>query len=281
MDNTNANRNNAYISPNDVERVRNTCGKLSRIRLIFFVVIGVLVALSIVIEVLASINLHFWSVIINPIVFWVFVAIESPFLVACIVFSIIIHTKRKKYGLYVSRKEMNYGSLESLEIVDRICSETDELLVGKRKRRRRVPLFVGFIIVAGVLVLSIVLAYIILFSLGEVGAKGLSAAVISHALKTLGGSMMGGIFMVGLIIAVPPILAGFIFFSIRELRYRVEKDYLYKEALRKHSAVIKALQEERNADLDRINQLNELNILLRRIIREFESDSGKNGKPIS
>ena len=279
MDNTNANRNNAYISPNDVERVRNTCRKLSRIRLIFFVVIGVLVALSIVIEVLASINLHFWSVIINPIVFWVFVAIESPFLVANIVFSIIIHTKRKKYGLYVSRKEMNYGSLESLEIVDRICSETDELLVGKRKRRRRVPLFVGFIIVAALLVFCIVLAYVILMNVGKEGLVG--SAALTNGLKTLGGTMVGGVIVVGLIIAVPPILAGCIFFSIRELRYRVEKDYLYKEALRKHSAVIKALQEERNADLDRINQLNELNILLRRIIREFESDSGKNGKPIS
>ena len=60
------------------------------------------------------------------------------------------------------------------------------------------------------------------------GTVGLSAAGITSALAAigLGGGMVGGIFVLGLIIALPPIIAGSIFIAIREIKFKTEKDSL-------------------------------------------------------
>lgn len=276
MDNTVVNNSEVNSSDIAIERTKKICKKLSRIRLAFVIVVGVLFVTSLVVEVIIAIFLHFWSILLNPIVFWIFFAIETPFLIAIIVFSIIIAIKRKKYGLIVRRKDMNFSSLESLDYIDRLCRDADFELNNKRRRRRQLPMFVGFIIVAVLLIIGIVVAYIMLAKMGT--TAGLSAAGISSALKAIGGNMMGGIYVLGLMIALPPIVAGCIFFGIRELRFRVEKDALYKEAIKKQDAIIKALEEKSSSDSKKMERLKELNIVLTRTIRELNKDRGIDGE---
>ena len=119
------------------------------------------------------------------------------------------------------------------------------------------------------------------FLLSTVGVAGLSAAGITSALAALGailgGGMVGGIFFIGLLIAIPPLVVGIVYFSIREYKFKSEKDSLYKEAIKKQQAIIRALQEEQDASKERIEYLNELNILLRRIIKELREDQGEYG----
>lgn len=262
---------------NDIkEKNMLLCKKLAKARKILIIILVALIVISIVLQVLSFIFTGFFGILISTGIFIVFVAIEIPIIVALVVLSIILAIKRKKYGLIVSRKNMNYRSIESLERIERLCAETDIALDNKSNVRRHVPFFVGIIVVVGFLLLGMLVSYILLVNLGT---AGLSAAGITSALAALGimgGGMVSGIFVIGLIIAVPPILAGTIYFFIRELKFKTEKDSLYKEALRKQEAVVRALKEERDADSERIEYLNELNILLKRTIRELNQDRGVN-----
>jgi hypothetical protein len=56
---------------------------------------------------------------------------------------------------------------------------------------------------------------------------------------------------------------------------RQEKERLYTEALRKHEAIIKALKDEVDADKERLDYLQSLNILLTRAIKDLKKDLGK------
>lgn len=47
---------------------------------------------------------------------------------------------------------------------------------------------------------------------------------------------------------------------------------MYNEALRKHEAIIRKLQEDANTSKERVEYLNGLNILLRKIIEELRED---------
>lgn len=257
------------------EKARKSCRILTIVRRVLVIIVAVLVLISLVLQIVAAVTTGLLTIILGPAIFLVFVSIEIPIVIAIIVLSIILSVKRKKYGFVISRKDMNYRSIESLERIDRLCQETDLALNNKRVRRRTAPFFVGIIIVIGFLLGGLLIAYILLVN---AGTAGLSAVGITTALAALGlgGGMVGGIFVLGLIIAGPPIIAGVIFFSIRELKFRTEKDSLYKEALRKQEAIVRALKEERDADSERIEYLNELNILLKRTIRELNEDRGAN-----
>ena len=54
-----------------------------------------------------------------------------------------------------------------------------------------------------------------------------------------------------------------------------EKERLYKEALKKHQAIIQALKDEANADKERLDYLQSLNILLTQAIKDLKKDLGE------
>ena len=64
---------------------------------------------------------------------------------------------------------------------------------------------------------------------------------------------------------------GFVF---SEIRLCQEKERLYKEALRKHEAIIKALKDEADANKERLDYLQSLNILLTQAIKDLKKDLG-------
>ena len=61
---------------------------------------------------------------------------------------------------------------------------------------------------------------------------------------------------------------------LKNKQLRQEKQRLYKVALQKHQAIIQALKEEADADKERIDYLQGLNILLERAIKDLQQDLG-------
>lgn len=53
-----------------------------------------------------------------------------------------------------------------------------------------------------------------------------------------------------------------------------QKERLYKEALKKHEAIIKAMKAEADADKERMDYLQSLNILLQQAIKDLRHDLG-------
>ena len=80
------------------------------------------------------------------------------------------------------------------------------------------------------------------------------------------------------VLAAPAVLlggAGLLMAShSRNEKLRRSKELLYKNAIAKQTAIIKALKEESNADKARIDYLNGLNILLQAAIKDLQHDLG-------
>ena len=115
-----------------------------------------------------------------------------------------------------------------------------------------------------------------LYGLGVV--SGLSAAGITSGLAAA-GAIVGGGMAAGLFVLAAPIAAlaaGGVGIALRMKNklLRQEKERLYKEALRKHDAIIKALKDEANASQERLDYLQSLNILLTQAIKDLKKDLG-------
>ena len=119
-------------------------------------------------------------------------------------------------------------------------------------------------------------SFIALYGLG---ITGLSAAGITSGLAVagsiIGGGMVSGIF----VLATPAVIlaAGGVGVAshLKNKQLRQEKERIYKEALAKHQAIIKLLEEEKDATQDRLNYLQSLNIMLQQAIKDLGKDLGK------
>lgn len=61
---------------------------------------------------------------------------------------------------------------------------------------------------------------------------------------------------------------------LKNKQLRQEKERLYKEALRKHEAIIKAMKLEVDANRERMDYLQSLNIWLQQAIKDLQHDLG-------
>lgn len=62
--------------------------------------------------------------------------------------------------------------------------------------------------------------------------------------------------------------------NLKNKQLKQEKERLYKEALQKHEAIIQALKTEADADKERLDYLQSLNILLTQAIKDLKNDLG-------
>lgn len=110
------------------------------------------------------------------------------------------------------------------------------------------------------------------------GIAGLSAAGITSGLAVAGGLVGGGMAAGLAVIAAPVALLGAAGVGIsahaRNKRLREMKELCYREAIKKQTAILKALKDEINADKERIEYLNSLNVLLRSAINDLKHDLG-------
>lgn len=179
-------------------------------------------------------------------------------------------------GEYVKKKkEMRFQSVEALQQVVNVVNEAAAAVSDKSRtiRESAIPEVLMGALCAGIGGIG---SFAALYGLGSV--VGLSAAGITSGLAAagsiVGGGMVAGVFVLAAPVAV--LAAGGVGLAshLKNKQLRQEKERLYKEALAKHQAIIKALKDEAEADKERLDYLQSLNILLSRAIDDLKADLG-------
>lgn len=178
-------------------------------------------------------------------------------------------------GEYVKKKkDMNFQSVDSLQQVVNVVNEASAALNDKSRtiKESSIPEVLAGALGAGI---GGVGSFAALYGLGTVG---LSAAGITSGLATagsiVGGGMVAGVFVLALPVAA--LAAGGVGLAahLKNKQLRQEKERLYQEALKKHQAIIQALKDEANADKERLEYLQSLNVLLTQALKELKHDLG-------
>lgn len=179
-------------------------------------------------------------------------------------------------GEYVKKKkEMKFQSQDALKTVQAVIDDADAALKDKSRRIEDSPIgeavagAVGVGIGAGI-------GFAGLYLGGSV--VGLSAAGITSGLAAAGGVIGGGMAAGIAVLAAPAVVLGGagigVASHIKNKKLREAKELIYKNALAKQNAILNALKEESNADKERIEYLNGLNILLQSAIKDLQHDLG-------
>lgn len=181
--------------------------------------------------------------------------------------------KAKKKG------KLNFRSVDSLQPVVNVVNDVAFALNDTTRTIQESPLNE---VLLGALGSSIggAISFTALYGLGTVG---LSAVGITSGLSAAGGAvsvliggalspMVAGIFILALPVA--GLAAGGVGVAahLKGKQLKQEKDRLYREALRKHDALIWSLKEETNANKERLDYLQSLNILLQQAIKDLKND---------
>lgn len=180
-------------------------------------------------------------------------------------------------GEYVKKKkDMVFQSVESLQQVVNVVNEAATAVNDKSRtiRESAIPEVLAGALGAGI---GGVGSFAALYGLGSV--VGLSAAGIASGLAAA-GSIVGGGMAAGVFVLAAPVAAlaaGGVGLAahLKNKQLRQEKERLYKEALKKHEAIIQALKSEADADKERLDYLQSLNILLTQAIKDLKKDLGK------
>jgi len=178
-------------------------------------------------------------------------------------------------GEYVKKKkDMNFRSVDSLQQVVNVVNEAAAALNDKTRtiRESAIPEVLSGALGAGI---GGVASFAALYGLGTVG---LSAAGITSGLATagsiVGGGMVAGVFVLAVPVAVLAAGGVGVAAHLKNKQLRQEKERLYQEALRRHEAIIQALKDEADADKERLDYLQSLNILLAQAVKELKHDLG-------
>ena len=166
-------------------------------------------------------------------------------------------------GNYVKKKkEMVFQSVDSLQQVVNVVNEAAMAVNDKTRtiRHSAIPEVLTGALGAGI------------------GGVGLSAAGITSGLAAagaiVGGGMVAGVFVLAAPVAALAAGGVGIAAHLKNKQLRQEKERLYKEALLKHEGIIKALKEEADAEKERVDYLQSLNILLQQAIKDLSKDLG-------
>ena len=179
-------------------------------------------------------------------------------------------------GKYVTKKsEMKFQSQDALKPVQAVIDDADKTLQDKSRRMEDSPIgealagAVGVGIGAGI-------GFAGLYLGGSV--VGLSAAGITSGLAAAGGLIGGGMAAGIAVLAAPAVILGGAGIGtasyIKNKKLREAKELVYKNAIAKQTAILKALKEESDADKERIDYLNGLNIMLQAAIKDLQHDLG-------
>ncbi|MGI6333754.1 MAG: hypothetical protein ACOX1A_03915 [Saccharofermentanales bacterium] len=182
----------------------------------------------------------------------------------------------KKKDTYIKKKkDMNFQNVESMQPVVNVVNEAAIALNDKSRtiRESAIPEVLAGALGAGI---GGVGSFAALYGLGSV--VGLSAAGITSGLAAagsiIGGGMVAGVFVLAAPVAGLAAAGVGVASHLKSKQLRQEKERLYKEALKKHDAIIKAMKDESDADRERMDYLQSLNILLQQAIKDLQRDLG-------
>ena len=178
-------------------------------------------------------------------------------------------------GYVKKKKDMKFQSVEALQQVVNVVNEAAAAVSDKSRtiRESAIPEVLMGALGAGIGGIG---SFVALYGLGSV--VGLSAAGITSGMAAA-GSIVGGGMVAGIFVLAAPVAAlaaGGVGLAshLKNKQLRQEKERLYKEALAKHQAIIKALKDEAEVDKERLDYLQSLNILLSRAIDDLKADLG-------
>jgi len=168
-----------------------------------------------------------------------------------------------------------YQNIAALEPVKRILEEADKALndSGRTIATSDIPEVLGGIAGGAIGVgVGLTLVY-------ASGVAGVSAAGITSGLATL-GAIIGGGMLAGVFVAAAPMaalgVAGYAVVAKRNKnRLWQTKEALFQDALRKHDAILRELDNRINQSEERNRYLDSLNVLLQRVIEDLRKDLGK------
>ncbi len=179
-------------------------------------------------------------------------------------------------GEYVkNKKDMKFKNQDALKSVESVIEDANKALNDKGRSLKDSPLNETL---AGALGVGAggAIGFAGLYFGGSV--VGLSAAGITSGLAAAGGIIGGGMAAGVAVLAAPAVVLGggavAVASHLKNKRLREAKELVYKEALQKQTAILKALKEETNADKERIDYLNGLNIMLQAAIKDLQHDLG-------
>lgn len=185
-------------------------------------------------------------------------------------------TASKEKDAYVKKKkDMNFQSVDSMQLVVNVVNEAAAALNDKNRtiRESAIPEVLVGALGAGI---GGVCSFVALYGLGTV--VGLSAPGITSGLAAagtiIGGKMVAGVFVLAAPVAVLAATGVGVASHLKNKQLRQEKERLYEEALKKHEAIIKAMKAEVDADKERMDYLQSLNILLQQAIKDLRHDLG-------
>ena len=170
------------------------------------------------------------------------------------------------------KKNMNFQNIESLQSVVNVLNEAAIAINDKKRtiRESAIPEVLAGALGAGIGGIS---SFAALYGLGSVG---LSAAGLTSGLATAGGIIGGGMLAGVFVLSMPAVILGGtgvgVAAYLKNKQLHQEKERLYKEALSKHDAIIKTLKEEADADKERLEYLQSLNILLQKAVTDLQND---------
>lgn len=179
-------------------------------------------------------------------------------------------------GEYVKKKkEMRFQSQDALKTVQSVISEAGLTVADKSRRMSDSPISEALVGAVGVGV-GAGIGFAGLYLGGSV--VGLSAAGITSGLAAAGGVIGGGMVAGIAVLAAPAVALGGIGVGVtshvRNKKLREAKELTYKNAIARQTEILKALEEETDADKERIDYLTGLNILLQAAIKDLEHDLG-------
>lgn len=173
-----------------------------------------------------------------------------------------------------NKKQMRFQSEEALRDVERVVNEAAAALNDSSRTisSSSMPEVLAGALGAGA---GGAASFAALYGLG---VAGLSAAGITSGLAAAGAVIGGGMAAGIAVLAAPAVILGGIGVGIaahaKTKKLINHKVALYKDAVSKQNAIIKALQQESYSDKKRIDYLNSLNILLQRAVGDLEYDLG-------
>lgn len=173
------------------------------------------------------------------------------------------------------KKDMKFQSQDALKTVQSVIDDADKALKDKSRKMKNSPIGEALAGAFGV-GLGAGIGFAGLYLGGSV--VGLSGPGIMAGLAAA-GHLVGGGAVVGIgVLAAPAVILGGagvgIASHVKNKRLREAKELIYKNAIAKQTAILKALKEERDADKERIEYLNGLNILLQSAINNLKHDLG-------
>lgn len=179
-------------------------------------------------------------------------------------------------GDYVKKKKnMVFQSVDSLQPVVNVVNEASAALNDTKRtiRESAIPEVLAGALGAGIGGIG---SFAALYGLGSV--VGLSAAGITSGLAAaggiVGGGMVAGVFVLAAPVAVLAAGGVGVAAHLKNKQLKQEKERLYKEALAKHQSIINALEKEVDANKERLDYLQSLNILLQQAIKDLGKDLG-------